>query len=225
MSPRCLSDTRKVVQEEGMPDTTHYRQPQEVASRLEVSASTLRRWTDEFSEFLSPQAGSTDKHQHRRYTNEDLTTLVTAKGLMTEGLSYDQVHQRLRELHVDKSDGSGSLVASEPVLAMAPAIAFMTDTLHNVADSQQAVLNSQSANRELLGVVLQDNFNLKEENTRLRERMLELERHMNQLGREEETRREALRAEIETRVQDVQRMVMLQSRAGCLAGLFGGGRR
>ena len=207
-----------------MPDTTHYRQPQEVASRLEVSASTLRRWTDEFAEFLSEEARASDASQSRRYTNEDLTALITVKGLMTEGMSYDQVRQRLSEMHAERPKGSGGPIASEPVLAMAPAVAFISDTLHNVAESQQAVLNSQAANRELLGVVLQDNFNLKEENTRLRERMLELERQMAQLGREQDARRETLRAELESRVQDIRHMIILQSRSGCLGGLFGGGR-
>jgi DNA-binding transcriptional MerR regulator len=207
-----------------MSDTTHYRQPQEIASRLEVSASTLRRWTDEFAACLSEEARSSDAGQGSRYTNEDLTTLITVKGLISEGLSYDQVRERLGEMRSDRGGGSGSLTASEPVLAMAPAIAFVSDTLHNVAESQQAVLNSQAANRELLGVVLQDNFNLKEENARLRERMLELERQMTQLGREQEARRETLRAELESRVQDIQHFVTLQSRSGCLGGLFGGGR-
>jgi regulator of replication initiation timing len=100
---------------------------------------------------------------------------------------------------------------------------FLADSLHNVADSQQAVLNSQAANRELLGVVLQDNFNLKEENTRMRERMLELERQVAQIRRDEEARRETMRAELEARMEDVQRAVMFQSRSGCLGGLFGGG--
>jgi DNA-binding transcriptional MerR regulator len=207
-----------------MAETPNYRQPQEVASRLEVSASTLHRWTDEFSDFLSEQASSPEKKQDRRYSDEDLAALITIKGLMTEGLSYDQVRERLKELFSGESN-TGSLVATEPVLAMAPAVAFLTDTLHNVADSQQAVLNSQAANRELLGVVLQDNFNLKEENTRLRERMLELERNMTQLRRDEGARREAIRSEMEARIQDMYQMVILQSRSGCLGGLFGGGQR
>lgn len=209
-----------------MSDTSRYRQPQEVASRLEVSPSTLRRWSEEFSEFLSLEAGSADGKQHRRYSDEDLTTLVTVKGLMAEGLTYEQVRERLEEIRSDeKSAGPGSMVAkTEGALPLTPAISFLTDTLHNVAGSQQAVLNSQATNRELLGVVLQDNFNLKEENTRLRERMLELERQISHLRRDEEARREALRSELEARMQDVHRMAMLQSRSGCLGGLFGGGR-
>ena len=208
-----------------MSDTTHYRLPQEVAARLEVSPSTLRRWSDEFSEFLSPEADSSEGKQHRRYSDEDLATFVTIKGLMTDGLTYDQVRQRLVEQQPGKTDGSVSLVAADAALPLAPAMTFLADTLHNVAESQQAVLNSQSTNRELLGVVLQDNFNLKEENVRLRERMLELERQISQIRRDEEARREALRADFEARVQDVQRMVMLQARSGCLGGLFGSSPR
>jgi len=208
-----------------MTEPSRYRQPQEVAARLEVSASTLRRWSEEFTEYLSVEAGSAEGKQHRRYSDEDLATLITVKGLMAEGLTYDQVREHLGQARASKkSDGPGSLVASEPGLPLAPAVAFLADTLHNVADSQQAVLNSQAANRELLGVVLQDNFNLKEENVRLRERMLELERQMAQLRRDEESRRETMRVELEARMQDVQRVVMLQARSGCLGGLLRAGR-
>jgi DNA-binding transcriptional MerR regulator len=207
-----------------MSNTSRFRQPQEVASRLELSPSTLRRWSEEFSEFLSPEANSSEGRQHRRYSDEDLATLITVKGLMTEGLTYDQVRQRLSELGASQEpDGPSSMVTTDAALPLAPAMTFLADTLHNVADSQQAVLNSQSANRELLGVVLQDNFNLKEENTRLRERMLEMERQIAQLRRDEEARRESLRSELEARMQDMQRMVMLRSRSGCLGGLLGGG--
>jgi DNA-binding transcriptional MerR regulator len=207
-----------------MSDTSRYRQPQEVATRLEISPSTLRRWSEEFSEFLSPEARSAEGKQHRRYSDEDLSTFIAVKGLMSDGLTYDQVRERLRELGAGRpSDGPGAVVAAtDAALPLAPAMTFLTDTLHNVADSQQAVLNSQAANRELIGVVLQDNFNLKEENSKLRERMLDLERQITQLRRDEDTRRETLRAELEARMHDMQRMMMLQSRSGCLGGLFGG---
>ena len=208
-----------------MTDTSRYRQPQEMASRLEVSASTLRRWSEEFSAYLSSEADSSEGKQHRRYSDEDLATLITVKGLMADGLTYEQVRERLGELRASPSPGgAGSLVAADAALPLAPAMTFLADTLHNVADSQQAVLNSQAANRELLGVVLQDNFNLKEENSRLRERMLELERQISQLRRDEDARRETLRNELEARMHEVQRMVMLQSRSGCLGSLLGGGR-
>jgi DNA-binding transcriptional MerR regulator len=209
-----------------MSDTSRFRPPQEVAVRLEVSPATLRRWSEEFSEFLSSEAHPGEGKQPRRYSDEDMATFITVKGLMGEGLTYEQVRQRLSEMRASKKpDGPGSMVAAEPGLALAPAMTFLADTLHNVADSQQAVLNSQAANRELLGVVLQDNFNLKEENNRLRERMLELERQITQVRHDEEARRESFRAELEARMQDMQRILMLQSRSGCLSGLFGGPSR
>ena len=210
-----------------MSNTSRYRQPQELAARLEVSPSTLRRWSEEFSDFLSSEASSSEGKQHRRYSDDDLATLITVKGLMGDGLTYDQVRERLEEARDSRQPGSaGSVVATggPGALPLAPAMTFLADTLHNVADSQQAVLNSQAANRELLGVVLQDNFNLKEENSRMRERMLELERQVTQMRRDEETRRESLRAELEARMHEMQRSMMMHSRSGCLAGLFGGGR-
>jgi DNA-binding transcriptional MerR regulator len=208
-----------------MSNTSRYRQPQELASRLEVSPSTLRRWSEEFAEFLSEEADSSEGKQHRRYSDEDMATLITVKGLMADGLTYEQVRERLGELRSDAKSGSaGTLVAADAALPLAPAMNFLADTLHNVADSQQAVLNSQAANRELLGVVLQDNFNLKEENSRMRERMLELERQITQLRRDEEARRETMRGELEARMQDIHRLVILQSRSGCLGSLFGGTR-
>jgi DNA-binding transcriptional MerR regulator len=208
-----------------MSNTSRYRQPQEVASRLEVSPSTLRRWSEEFSDFLSPEADSSEGKQHRRYSDEDLATFITVKGLMSEGLTYEQVRERLSEQPPpEESTSSISMVAADPALPLAPAMTFLADSLHNVADSQQAVLNSQAANRELLGVVLQDNFNLKEENSRMRERMLELERQIGQMRRDEESRRESLRSELEGRMQELHRIVILQSRAGCLGGLFGNSR-
>lgn len=62
--------------------------------------------------------------------------------------------------------------------------------VHTVASSQQAMLNVQDSVKEMLGVIVQDNFNLKHENRKLRERMLELERALAEYQRREETRKE-----------------------------------
>jgi DNA-binding transcriptional MerR regulator len=66
------------------------------------------------------------------------------------------------------------------------------DLLQTVADSQQSMLNVQDSIREMLGVIVQDNFNLKHENRKLRDRMLELERTLAEYQRREETRKERL---------------------------------
>lgn len=120
-----------------------------------------------------------------------------------------------------------------------PALAFLNNTLATLSDTQQSILNSQAANRELIGVLIQDNFNLKEENNRLRERILEIERSLAQSRQEDEWRREALRQELEAKIGAVQQVAQqamvtahsveapeikaIKSKPGCLGALLGGG--
>lgn len=219
-----------------------YRLPNELATRLQVSPSTLRRWSNEFADFLSDSAGrlqgdDESKGSHRRYTDEDLETLMTIKGLLAEGLTYFQVGKRLDALRLGQPIGdAGSDDEGSPVTALgpslrdspfAPAMSVLADTLHTVADGQQLLLGSQQANRELLTVVLQDNFNLKEENAKLRDRMLELERDMVELRRVEEVRRESVEAHLRRLEEQFlpskpqQPMPQPQQRSGCLSQLFG----
>jgi DNA-binding transcriptional MerR regulator len=238
-----------------MSDQSTYRPPQDVARELEVSPATLRRWSDEFAEFLSSGADSAKGKSHRRYTESDITTLVTIKDLMSSGLTYDQVRQQLAKPTTERvveagSESSGfihdplpsgrdeiSLVAADG--AESPAIAFLTNTLMALSEGQKSILNSQAANRELMGVLIQDNFNLKEENNRLRERILELERNTAQTRHEEEWRRETLRQELDSKITAVQQLATqalttassvempeikaISTKPGCLGALFGAG--
>ena len=186
----------------------NFHQPAEVAARLGVSTSTLRRWSQRFSEFLSPDArepaNSVDADgTHWHYTDEDLTTLLMIKGLLAEGFTYQQVERRLTALkRGDREDerALSLITTSGGMTALSPAISILADTLHTVADSQQAILNAQQANRELMGVVVQDNFNIKEENAKLRDRMLELEREMAELRRRNEVHQERM----ESRIQAIE---------------------
>ncbi|MGC9332931.1 MAG: MerR family transcriptional regulator [Anaerolineae bacterium] len=215
-----------------------YRLPSEVASQLEVSPSTLRRWSNEFADFLSDAAGRPEseagKTAHRRYLDQDLETLMTIKGLLAEGQTYIQVGRRLEALRLRQApqdaDRPEELQATAlgPSLretsAVAPAVSVLADTLHTVADGQQLLLGSQHANRELLTVVLQDNFNLKEENAKLRDRMLELERDLTEMRRLDEARREALEIRLqhlEDRGWEPDSQTTQGEQPGCLARLFG----
>ena len=81
------------------------------------------------------------------------------------------------------SDASPFDDANAPMLAA---------TLHTLNEAQRAILNTQQANRDLIGVLVQDNFNLKAENERLRDRMLTLERDFAETRRREELRRESV---------------------------------
>jgi DNA-binding transcriptional MerR regulator len=247
-----------------MNDQSIYRPPQAVAKELDVSSATLRRWSDEFADYLSSGADSAQGRSHRRYSERDIAILTTIKELMNKGMTYEQVRQQLANrftvspestLHLSSDPTSkddfgdseylteinpteeSALVAANG--AESPAIAFLTNTLMALSDSQKSILNSQTANRELMGVLIQDNFNLKEENNRLRERILDVERSAAQLRQEEEWRREALRQELDAKIAAVQQLATeaittansveapdikaINTKPGCLGALFGGG--
>ncbi len=187
-----------------MAATTH--RPAEVAQILGIPASTLRRWSGQFADFLSPLTHDRPEGGgHRRYTSADVQTLAEVKRLLGAGLTYQQVRQRLEhpvgeeteetiaEALADDSLPGDSIsttalalndaerIPAEPAASMGE---LLTNTLYSLSDSQQIILSNQQTSRQLLGVLLQDNFNLKEENTKLRERMLETERKLFELKRD-----------------------------------------
>lgn len=231
-----------------MNEQANFKTPQAVARELEVSAATLRRWADEFADFLSTGADSAQGRSHRRYTDQDIATLTLIKELMNNGMTYEQVRLQLTQRlsmpldlapHDDDFDPDQGTALIAANGAESPAIAFLTNTLMALSDSQKSILNSQAANRELMGVLIQDNFNLKEENNRLRERILEVERSAAQIRQEEEWRREALRQEMDAKIASVQQLATqaistansiempdikaVSTKPGCLGSLFGAG--
>ncbi len=249
------------------------RSPQVVAKQLDISPATLRRWTDEFKDFLSEDAGGMGERSQRRYHDADLSRLRLVRELMNDGHTYEQVrehlskngavplepddimtdaeHQAAEALNgadyaappEDADDDGDDLDGAALVAAgngAESAVAFLTNTLSTLSDSQKSILNSQAANRELLGVLLQDNFNLKEENNRLRERILQVEREVSQGRQDEEWRREALRHELESKITAVNQVASeaaknaaaasaieipeiktIETNAGCLGSLLG----
>lgn len=71
-----------------------------VCERLGVPATTLRLWSNQFSEFLSPsaQASVTEKGTpaQRRYTDADIALLAKVQELLALGLQYDQIKETLQ---------------------------------------------------------------------------------------------------------------------------------
>jgi DNA-binding transcriptional MerR regulator len=198
------------------------RQPGDVARELDISTSTLRRWAKEFHPYLSRMAGRPDSMgggvgTHRRYTDEDLELLMRVKVLLDQGLTYDQVVRRLKSEGAPASMEEQSREDAYPILApekqmdsqtLGPSLVVVADALRNINDNQQALQNSLQVNRNLLGVLIQDNFNLKEENSKLRDRVLKLEQGLSDMKRESE--------EKETSPLTSAQQRELQSRKGCL---------
>ncbi|MEZ4661983.1 MAG: MerR family transcriptional regulator [Caldilineaceae bacterium] len=92
----------------------------------------------------------------------------------------------------ESNDTASYLPEPYAATAVQPFGDMLGEMLGTVANSQQSMLNVQDSIREMLGVIVQDNFNLKSENRKLRDRMLELERALAEYQRREETRKERL---------------------------------
>lgn len=176
------------------------RQPGDVAGELRISTSTLRRWAKEFNAYLSktagkPSATAAGTATHRRYTETDVAFLAKVKALLDQGMTYEQVVQRFRGGSASPRESEREAEKSYPVVAPeteieAPALGrsfvIVADALRNINENQGALQNSLQVNRNLLGVLIQDNFNLKAENSKLRDRLLKLEQAVNQLRQEEQ---------------------------------------
>lgn len=162
----------------------------EVTELLDVAPGTLRRWIERFGSFLSNPSTKSES----QFSSSDVETLSIVRGLLAEGNTYEQVAERLRLLHSANQPQAPEGTARHDLIHASPSLLpqAVGELLYTMTDTQQAILNSQGALRDLMGVVVQDNFNLKEENRKLRERMLEIERVLAEYQRREETRKERL---------------------------------
>ena len=195
-------------------DSTLLR-PADAARRLGIPASTLRRWSRRLAPFLSPEANAAVKENgargHRRYTPRDMATLARCKALLSQGYTFEQAARELEETfqpeaQVVEGEVEMQSDAAEPgekvvlvdegerleITREEDAVEvgrMMAQLLSSLSGSQQMLITGQQTERELLGVLLQDNFNLKEENKKLRERMVETERRIFEMRREMEKNR------------------------------------
>ena len=199
----------------------------EVARHLDIAPDSLQRLRRRFAHYLGPTATATDP----TFTNADIAALVTVQKLLAQGFDDEQIDERLTPVQVEAT----SLLPSElhPLPGHAGDEAsglpnVVGDVLHTIVSSQQAVLTGQTNLREMLNVVVQDNFNLKDENRKLRDRMLELERTLAEYQRREETRKErmesrmrGLEATVAALQQQVSQLVQLQRQQQRRRGWFG----
>jgi DNA-binding transcriptional MerR regulator len=164
----------------------------EVANHLRVDTETLRAWNRRFVQFLVSDVTVADP----RYSTADVAALVTVQKLLDQGYTDEQVTQFLTPKRIEIKPEPMALTPANAAETTALVPQLFNDVLSTLANSQQSVLSSQAAVREMVGVVVQDNFNLKDENRKLRERMLELERALAEYQRREETRKERLESRL-----------------------------
>ena len=176
----------------------------EVAGHLQIQPETLQHWNQRFAQFLGAEVVAAIP----RYTSADIAVLLTIQQYIDQGYKDDEVRSRLSPKRIVPQSSTAlapsethSLMISGDNLGLPQVVA---DLLSTIANSQQSVLNGQSTVRELVNVMVQDNFNLKDENRKLRDRVLELERVFAEYQRREETRKERL----EGRMRGLEQTVM-----------------
>ncbi len=213
--------------------------PSEVADQLGISGATLRRWSSRFSAFLDLADGGQESGSHRRYSAHDLETLASVKRLLEQGWTYEQVAGQLAETGAAAPQAADDVAAPDtetaqyfalpedvpppalddapragtllPVENLTPAARFLRDAVQGMADTQQIILNSQQASRDLMGVMIQDNLNLKSDASSLRERMLELERELAELRRRQADYRERMETRVHVLEDAVARLMAGQA--------------
>ncbi len=178
----------------------------EVASHLQIQPETLHQWHQRFAPFLGAEVVAINP----RYTSADIAVLLTVQKYLDQGFNDDEVRSRLIPKRImppavtstalAPSETHGLVLGSDN-LGMPQVVA---DLLSTIANSQQSVLSGQSTVRDIVNVMVQDNFNLKDENRKLRDRVLELERVFAEYQRREETRKERL----EGRMRGLEQTVM-----------------
>ncbi len=227
--------------------------PAEVAGHLDVSAAELEQLCRRFARYLSRGVtASAARFGQSTFSHADVATLVTVQRLLDQGYDDAQIEDFLTPPPLPSAKQSPSLDGKpidetenhHPAAALSTAHAsehdpvhdaeptamarFVSDAMSTLANTQQAVLNNQTSLREMLNVVVQDNFNLKDENRKLRDRMLELERALAEYQRREETRKErsegrlrALEATVAALQQQIAQLVQLQRQQQRRRGWFG----
>ncbi|MCL4509439.1 MAG: helix-turn-helix domain-containing protein [Chloroflexi bacterium] len=76
-----------------------------VAKLLEVPVPTLRRWTQEFGDFLSPEARA-GEGTVREFSHQDVMVLRNARDFLRQGMTYGRARRALAK-DVQAASGSG----------------------------------------------------------------------------------------------------------------------
>ena len=175
--------------------------PVEVADHLNVSADALQRMSTRFARYLSAQTAQATPS----YTSADIAALVAVQKLLAQGYDDEQINQSLTPLRKDNHKNGDQQEDEHALSALTHALSgreadmaddaflpILSEILRTIVSNQEAILNAQGMMRDMTNVVVQDNFNLKDDNRKLRERMLEMERVVAEYQRREETRKERL---------------------------------
>lgn len=188
----------------------------EMAAELGISAQTLKNWTRDFAPFLSPIGPLGEANRH--FTDDDVFVLKRIKEHLASGLTFEETAEELRSdgygMETNGNGANGALTVPNAQQGFG----VLTDTLRVMIENQQTVQNSLQVNRNLLGVIIQDNFNLKEENAKLRERMQRLEQELAEIKKRDQD----YRLTVEQRLMRMENALRAEASKTPWQKLFGG---
>lgn len=182
--------------------------PGQVAADLNISPVQLKKLTDRFARLLSSQATDPNmldngRKATRSYTDADIATLNAILELQEQGMSDETLEQHLLNMP-DETETTMAIVSSRDYDGFLPpqaAAAAIGQALQQISDTQQALLNSQQSQRDLLSVVINDAMALKDENDRLRKRLRTMEEELSRIKESEMN----YRLSLEERLNRVER--------------------
>ncbi len=195
---------------------TNSKMPAEAASELGVAPQTLKNWSEDFASFLSAPGASADGT--RRFSDDDRSVLKQVKDCMAAGMTLDETSEELRNAGFGEADAENGAHGALTVTSAQQGFTVLTDTLRAMIENPQTIQNSLQVNRNLLGVIIQDNFNLKEENAKLRERMLRMEQELSEIKRRDAD----YRLYLEQRINRMDAALRAEATKSIWQRLFGG---
>jgi DNA-binding transcriptional MerR regulator len=95
--------------------------PSEASALLHIPASTLRNWSTEYRDFLSPMGGS-NAGRWRSFTDTDLKVLNHINTLKRTGFTAEEVYKNLQQLQAEEWLNLPALPNAQPTANNVPVV-------------------------------------------------------------------------------------------------------
>ncbi|MDQ4075900.1 MAG: MerR family transcriptional regulator [Chloroflexota bacterium] len=180
----------------------------EVAAQLDLSPSTVRRWSDRFSDWLSEEGGNPDvldsgRRAVRMYSDSDIEVLISIQQLKEKGMTEDEIEAHLRPVREEAGSELVPLPSSEGEIVLSTEAVEAMEMLQQAVDGQKAIISVQRAQRDLIDALFSDALALRDENNRLRKRLRMMEEEMTRIKESDWNHRLSL----EERMNQLERQV------------------
>ena len=185
-----------------------------VCQLYSVSGETVRQWTLEFSEYLSPTARP-GRHRNRRYSVEDLGILSLVAELKKQGLTFAEIHAAL------KAGERGKLPTLEPYeLQLVTASAAESRSILEIEQLHQKLVKLQEE-LSLAQTQAAEARELKDENIQLKTSLAHTERQLE----ETQKRLDTATAELQRRIEELSKQAGEAYAKGYIEALERGERK